>query len=553
MSPSTNSGPNAARSLFFLGQQGARRVAYPLMASQRPHLAYYGTTRSGKTFAIEYALRQLALSRRAGFCYVDPHGSSYWRMASFLRQHDITDRVLFWDINDPEYVVTYDPFTAPGQSAAYIAGNLTSALLSTLGKQATASEQPHLKTTTESGLLALLRLGIPFLLTRDLFDPQETAIKQAVARRLEHSTMLGAIAELPRLLDRYHELAAPYRRLENLFRDDRLRLTFTTAGVDFKVLMDEGWIVLVNAEPKDQDDEAATLFTRLLIKSLFMAAKRRPKADDTKPFFLAIDEASRYLTADTARILSETAGYGLYLLLGMQSIEQARLESEESYVAMRANINAEVVMRLSDFDESIYFAKRFFGHHMNLKAVKDQQFETAAIPRVVSRTTTSHVTGTVSGSSYSTRSEDGERLTDTESSTDIDQTTETEGWGVEYDYQKRRQTEYWQLDEQERYYARRFYLRREGETQRFGVARVNDERPGNIEIPQLSRPLYSQEEMVEWLRVFKASQPATLPLIEASRRFDETRSAQIEALRTTEEPVSTKRRQKKSTTQHTWK
>src|SRR5262249_41215907 len=160
------------------------------------------------------------------------------------------------------------------------------ALLSTLGRQGVGpSEQPHLKTTTESGMLALIRLGIPFLLTRDLFDPRETTIKQAVARRLEQSSMLGAIAELPRLLDRYHDLAAPSRRLENRFQDDRLRLTFTTAGVDFKTLMDEGWIILVNAEPKDQHDEAATLFIRLLVKSFLMAAKRRQKADHTTPFF----------------------------------------------------------------------------------------------------------------------------------------------------------------------------------------------------------------------------------------------------------------------------
>jgi hypothetical protein len=498
---------------------------------------------------MEYALRQLARNRKAGFCYVDPHGSSYWRMAAFLRQHDIAKRVIFWDLNDPQYVVTYDPFDVPGQSPSYIAGNLTSALLSTLGRQAAASEQPHLKTTTESGLLALLELELPFLLTRDLFDPQDTAIKQAVTRQLERSTMLGAIAELPRLLDRYHELAAPYRRLENLFQDDRLRLTFTTNGLDFRKLMDEGWIILVNAEPKDQHDEAATLFTRLLIKSFFMAAKRRHKGDQTPPFFLAIDEASRYLTADTARILSETAGYGLYLLIGMQSIEQARLESEESYVAIRANMNAEVVMRLTDFDESLYFAKRFFAHHMDLKEVKQEDVETVPIPRSVPHTTTNY-SRPLGVSRAQPRSRSGGFFDNWEED-DRDTVTEqpevevtTEGWHVEYDYETRKRTEYWSLDEQERLYARRFYLRLNGQINRFGVAKVNDQIPGDIEIPLLPRPLFKPAEMVQWLDKFKETQAATLPLVEASRRFTELRNTHLERLKELAPPASPKKRGK---------
>src|ERR1700690_602108 len=103
----------SVNSLFFLGHapgDPAQPITYPNDPKQRPHVAYYGTTRSGKTYAIEYVLQQLAQERRGGFCFIDPHASGYWRMASYLRQHDITDRVLFWDINDPEYVVTYDPF-----------------------------------------------------------------------------------------------------------------------------------------------------------------------------------------------------------------------------------------------------------------------------------------------------------------------------------------------------------------------------------------------------------------------------------------------------------
>lgn len=515
------------RSLFFLGHRPGRvdrPIIYPREPKKRPHLAYYGTTRSGKTFAIEYALQQLARDRSAGFCYVDPHGSSFWRMASYLRQMEITDRVLFWDLNDPEYVVTYDPFHFPDKSRSYIAGNLTSALLATLGVRVEASDLPHLKTATEEGLLSLLELELPFLLSRELFDPQDTEVKRAIARRLDRPTLLSTIAEMPRILDRYRELAPPHRRIENLFRDDRLRLTFTAVGVDFRKLMDEGWIVLVNTEPKDQSDEAALLFTRLLVKTLFMAAKQRRKEDATAPFFLAIDEASRYLTADTARILAETAGYGLYLLVGMQSIEQARLESEESYVALSRNVNGEIVMRLVDFEEKLFFTRRFFGDRLNFRRKKHEERRRVVQPFMVQDDTLTR-----------TRSVDS-------AGREIEGEITGSVFHAEYEEGEERTPFFYTSDELERLEARRF-----DQVQRFGVARVNENPPTEIEIPELDPPMYDEDEMRTWLRSFKAIQPATLPLPEAQKRFDELRTAHLERLRESAPPPVRRRRRREST------
>lgn len=474
----------AVSSLFFLGHtpgQPAQPIAYARKADDRAHLAYYGTTRSGKTYAIEYALQQLVRDRSAGFCYVDPHGPGYWRMASYLRQHDITERVLFWDTNDPEYVVTYDPFDVPNQSAAYIADNLTAALLATLGRSADAHEQPLLKSVTDAGLMALLSLGLPFPLAGHLFNPGETVIKEAIASRLPDSNVLKTISRLPRFQERYQELAAPYRRLDNLFRHDQLRLSFAASGVNFRALMDEGWIVLVNTAPRRQTDDAAILFTRLLVKSLFLAAKDRDAADDPAPFFLAIDEASRYLTTDTAHILAQTAKFGLYLLLGMQSMEQARDENPETYLAIRTCVNSEAVLRLSDYDEKLYFARRFFGDYFDFTSIKHEQVQTIAIPYSVFP--------------YDTR--------------------------TVYEHEQLRTPTFFTPDELERLHAQRFGLRLPGAGRRFGIARVNEMPPTEIEVPQLAPPMYSEEEMVHYLREFKKQQPATLPLLEAERRYTE--------------------------------
>ncbi|MGD0948921.1 MAG: type IV secretory system conjugative DNA transfer family protein [Candidatus Binatia bacterium] len=316
--------------------------------------------------------------------------------------------------------------------------------------------------------------------------------------------------------------------------------------------MDEGWIVLVNTQPKDQSDEAAALFTRLLVKQLFMTAKQRQKSAQNRPFFLVIDEASRYLTTDTARILAETAGYGLYLVLGMQSIEQARRENEETYIAIRACMNAEVVMRLTDFDEAIYFARRFYGHYLDLDTVQYEQTQTAAVPHTVPHVTLSRqrqtartTGGSVGGSTVRTRATgiaallaavpasstaESSNWVDVNTTTELDGETETPGWHTEFTYQELTAKQFYTPDQLERLAARRFALRPKGAGKRFGVTRINEIEPADIEIPSLSPARYSPREMAEWLRPFKAAQLATLPLIEAQQRFDALIRDQVQLL-----------------------
>ncbi len=509
-------------SLFFLGHQPGqeeRPISYPRDPKSRVHLAYYGTTRSGKSFGMEYAVQQLSRGREAGFCFIDPHGASYWRMASFLRECDIAEKVLFWDINDPDFIVHYDPFSVAEQSPSFIAGNLTSALLATLGRTSEASEQPHLKTLTEDGLTALLELNLSFILSHDLFDPEETELKELIGRALgRRSSLLSTIAQMKRVEQRYQELAPPFRRIKNLFADERLKLAFSAPGVDFRQLMDEGWIVLVNAEPRTQADEAASLFIRLLIKQLLMAAKSREPDPDTRPFFVFVDEASRYLTTDTARFLAETAKYGVYLALGMQSAEQARIENEESYINLRANMGAEVVMRLTDYDEAIYFARRFYGPRFDFRSIKHEQERINAIPHTVPHITrsTARPLGptTIDSSGWSESEDDAGKLTSTSSGSSTtayapDVETETGGYHTEYEYQKERIPTFYTPDELEREAAKLFMVRRPGLGQRFGVVRMGELKPRSIEIPELTPPLYSREEMREWLVSYKAHQPAT--------------------------------------------
>jgi hypothetical protein len=541
----TRSDLQAASSLFFLGHRPRHpedRIGYPRRPEDRPHLAYYGTTRSGKSFGLQYALQQLADSRAAGFMFIDPHGRSYWHMASYLRQMGITERVLFWDINDPEYVVTYDPFAEAGHSPSYLAGSMATALLGTLGegKHKDASDFAQLKPNTEDGFEALLRAKLPFVLSQRFFHPQETAFREKVSTIAGQESLLTLLGALPSVTERVYQLGPTYQRLRNLFRVDQLRLTFVDSGLNFRELMDDGWIVLVNTAASEQTEEAAYTFTRLLVRHLFTAAKKREEGAD--PFFLVIDEASRYFSPDVARILNEAGKFGLHLVAGMQGIQQAKHESEATYIAIQENVNGEIVMRTTHPEEKALFTERFFGDYIDLDEPK--HMVKVAIPRTVAHTTT---TRTVSsgGQSRSRTSSDDADVPGTSTDTDHDPTiTETEipGFRTEYDYDEIPGA-YRSPEEQLRRMGRWFSLREPGEAQRFGVVRINELPPQRIEIPELAPAMYSPASMKEWLREkVKPSQRGTMPLVEAERRFADLMKQHLELLAGPPATASARRR-----------
>jgi hypothetical protein len=225
----------------------------------------------------------------------------------------------------------------------------------------------------------------------------------------------------------------------------------------------------------------------------------------------------------------------------MQSIEQARRENEESYIAIRTNVNGEVVLRLRDYDEKVYFARRFFGDYFDFKSIKHIDAQTMAIPRSVPHTT--YTQSRAVGLAQSTTTLPGGETTSTQSSSpDVDVTGE--GWHIEYDYERLQKPTFYTPDELERMAARRFGTRPEGQAQRFGIVKMNDERPDEIEIPKLPPPRFTREAMVDHLRTVKARQAATLSVPEATARFDALISKTLNSLVDDADPTlhTTKRR-----------
>jgi hypothetical protein len=118
--------------------------------------------------------------------------------------------------------------------------------------------------------------------------------------------------------------------------------------IDFRTLMDQGRVVLINLESRNvlSDDNARTLGT-LITNDLFLKAQTRPEG--SRPFYFYIDECSRFLNETIERIFTESRKRGLHLILANQDLSQLRKAGETVYKAVMSGAQTKVIFGGGDF------------------------------------------------------------------------------------------------------------------------------------------------------------------------------------------------------------
>jgi len=120
------------------------------------------------------------------------------------------------------------------------------------------------------------------------------------------------------------------------------RIVGQSRGIDFRRVMDDREIVLLNLNPgAGMSEQNAKLLGTLFVNSLFAAARLRPEG--SPPFYVYIDECYRFLTADVERILDEGRKYGIHLILMHQRIGQLAAAGDHILSAVMTNARTKLV------------------------------------------------------------------------------------------------------------------------------------------------------------------------------------------------------------------
>ena len=157
------------------------------------------------------------------------------------------------------------------------------------------------------------------------------------------------------------ENIAPYitSKLTTFISNDMMRpiIAQQKSTIDFRRVMDEGKILLVNLSKGKIGEINSHLLGMVIVGKLLMAALSRTdlSEDQRRDFYLYIDEFQNFTTDSIAQILSEARKYRLCLTIAHQFIGQL---SEDISKAVFGNVGSLCVFRVGAEDAE-FLQKQF--------------------------------------------------------------------------------------------------------------------------------------------------------------------------------------------------
>lgn len=209
-------------------------------------------------------------------------------------------------------------------------------------------------------------------LTKDICDP-------IIQEQWEY---FNSAKMTPKLF--YDEMGSTINRLMEFLAAERLRNVLGQAecSLDFRTIMDEGYVVLCNlSSGRSVSHDNAQLLGSLIVNDLFLAATERPP--HSKPFYLYIDECGLFINEDIGRILDEGRKFSLHLTLSHQHLAQLKKAGDNVYQSVMTDAKTKVVFGGLSPEDAKVLAELMFLQEIDLDEYKHSMDR----PTVVSYTT----------------------------------------------------------------------------------------------------------------------------------------------------------------------
>lgn len=280
----------------------------------------------GKSVFIDSLARQ-DIWNWDGCCVIDPHGDLVESILQYIPKERARDIVYFdaWNEDRPMGLNLYDISSI--DQADRVVNDATEMFLKMFGPEIF---WPRIQEYFKFGSLTLLEdledpptlLDVPRLFTDDVFREQKTKnLKNPVVRNFWEKTYQA-------MGDREKQEIIPYftSKFVSFNTNSLIRniIGQTKSAFDFRQVMDEWKILLVNLSKGKIGELNAQLLGMILVANIYNAAMSRGDVEEDKrrDFFLYVDEFQNFVTNTFADILSEARKYHLSLIMAHQYIAQ---------------------------------------------------------------------------------------------------------------------------------------------------------------------------------------------------------------------------------------
>jgi len=308
-----------------------------------------GATGTGKT-TLDLNMIFSFIRHGLGLCSIDPHGDLNRRVIAAMPKERLND-VIYLDLTDgtsSSFGINF--FECPTRADDIEMAKVASFVMHVFEKVwNVGTDTPRLQQVVRNTTRLLIEnpgmtfAEIPLLLWED-------GVREKLVRRVSNiqTKLFWSQYNKRSPRDREELIASTINKVDAYLNEPIIaRIVSQSAStIDFRRIMDEGKILLVNLSP--QLEEASRLIGAVVIGRLLMAAFSRVDTPEErrKPFLLYCDEYQRFATADFATFLAEARKFKISTNLSNQTLEQ--LDDLNRATALQAG--SLVVFRVSGED-----------------------------------------------------------------------------------------------------------------------------------------------------------------------------------------------------------
>jgi hypothetical protein len=259
-----------------------------------------------------------------GLLVIEPHSDLTRNVIAAMPEERLKD-VIYLDLTDCTSSFGLNFFECPAGANVTEVAKVASFVMHVFEKVwAVGPETPRLAQVLRNTTRVLIESGmtfseIPLLLWDD-------GVREKLVRRVTNTQTKLFWQQYNRKAprDRDELVSSTINKVDSYLNEPLIAriVSQSTSTIDFRQIMDDGKILLVNLSP--QLEEASRLIGAVLIGRLLMAAFSRADTPERerRPFLLYYDEYQRYATTDFATFLAEARKFKIDTTISNKTLEQ---------------------------------------------------------------------------------------------------------------------------------------------------------------------------------------------------------------------------------------
>jgi hypothetical protein len=332
-----------------------KRVPFGIKRDDRSrHMYLIGKTGMGKSTVLENMTIQ-DIQNGNGLAFIDPHGKTADLFLEYIPEERKKD-VIYFAPFDTDYPISFNVLEDVGVDKRHLVVN---GLMSAFKKIWVDAWSARMEYILNNALLALLEYpGSTLLGVNRMFADKEYR-KEVVSKVTDASVRAFWNDEFAKYTDKFatEATAAIQNKVGQFISNPMVRNIIGQAHstFDFRKVMDERKIVIINLSKGRMGEANANLLGSMIITKIYLAAMSRADSSENDleklpNFYLYVDEFQNFANESFADILSEARKYKLNLTVAHQYIEQM---SDEVRAAVFGNVGTMVTFRVGAYDAEV--------------------------------------------------------------------------------------------------------------------------------------------------------------------------------------------------------